>query len=135
MEGDSRIIAHKKKMVKQAQALPDQTPTDTYKINEFLGNIYVHENDHVNAEIAYIAMAESPALADAPPDEHANTLRIAALLAVEQKHYDQGIKYAQAFLALGILTVLSSAVFLELRADDGANMSRHAAGPRLAAKQ
>ncbi|MEA2850159.1 MAG: hypothetical protein QOE02_178 [Rhodospirillaceae bacterium] len=41
----------------------------------------------------------------------------------------------QAFLALGILTVLSSAVFLELRADDGANMSRHAAGPRLAAKQ
>ncbi len=88
-------------LVKQAQALPDQTPVDTYKINEFLGNIYVHENDHVNAEIAYIAMAESPALADTPPDEHANTLRIAALLATEQKHYDQGIKYAQAFLALG----------------------------------
>ena len=41
----------------------------------------------------------------------------------------------QAFLVLGILTVLSSVVFLELRADDGADMSRHAAGPRLAAKQ
>jgi len=41
----------------------------------------------------------------------------------------------QAFLALGLLTVVSSAVFLELRADDGADMSRHAAGPRLPAKQ
>src|SRR5580704_998044 len=41
----------------------------------------------------------------------------------------------QAFLALGLLTVLSSAVFLELKADDGADMSRHAAGPRLPAKQ
>lgn len=88
-------------LVKQAQALPDQTATDTYKINEFLGNIYVHENDHVNAELAYIAMAESPALADTAPDEHANTLRIASLLSTEQKHYDQGIKYAMAFLALG----------------------------------
>ena len=32
----------------------------------------------------------------------------------------------QAFLALGILTILSSAVFMELKADDGADMSRHA---------
>ena len=38
----------------------------------------------------------------------------------------------QAFLALGILTVLSSAVFMELKADDGADMSRHAAGPQVA---
>jgi EmrB/QacA subfamily drug resistance transporter len=30
----------------------------------------------------------------------------------------------QAFLALGLLTILSSVVFLELRADDGAGMSR-----------
>ena len=31
----------------------------------------------------------------------------------------------QAFLALGILTVLSSVVFMELKADDGEDMSRH----------
>ena len=31
----------------------------------------------------------------------------------------------QAFLALGILTILSSVVFMELRADDGAGLSRH----------
>ena len=31
----------------------------------------------------------------------------------------------QAFLALGILTVLSSVTFMELKADDGEGMSRH----------
>jgi EmrB/QacA subfamily drug resistance transporter len=31
----------------------------------------------------------------------------------------------QAFLALGVLTILSSAIFMELKSDDGATMSRH----------
>jgi MFS family permease len=31
----------------------------------------------------------------------------------------------QAFLALGVLTILSSVVFMELKADDGAGMSNH----------
>jgi hypothetical protein len=31
----------------------------------------------------------------------------------------------QAFLALGILTLLSSVTFMELKADDGEGMSRH----------
>ena len=35
----------------------------------------------------------------------------------------------QAFLALGVLTVLSSVVFMELKADDGAGMSNHDAAP------
>ncbi len=87
-------------LVKQAQALPDQTPFDTYKINEFLGNIYVHMNDHPNAFAAFAAMADSPALADDTPDQQANTLRVAGLLATEQKAYDQGIKYDTAYLAL-----------------------------------
>jgi hypothetical protein len=38
----------------------------------------------------------------------------------------------QAFLALGILTILSSVVFMELRADDGEGMSRHDAAHRQA---
>ena len=36
----------------------------------------------------------------------------------------------QAFLALGVLTVLSSVVFMELKADDGAGMSNHDAAHR-----
>ena len=31
----------------------------------------------------------------------------------------------QAFLALGALTILSSVVFMELKADDGEGMSKH----------
>ena len=87
-------------LIKQAQALPDQTPFDTYKINEFLGNAAIKLNDHVTAEAAFSTMADSPALADVTPEEKANALRIAALLATEQKHYANGIKYATAFAAL-----------------------------------
>ena len=36
----------------------------------------------------------------------------------------------QAFLALGVLTILSSVVFMELKADDGAGMSNHDAAHR-----
>ncbi len=88
-------------LIKQAQALPDQTPFDTYKINEFLGNVYIKMNDHVNAEVAFAAMADSPALGDVAPEEKATALRVAALLSIEQKHYDKGLKYAAAFNALG----------------------------------
>jgi tetratricopeptide (TPR) repeat protein len=84
--------------IKTAQAMPDQTPFDTYKINEFLGNVYIKMNDHVNADIAFEAMAESDAM---PAEDKPTNLRIAALLATEQKHYDKGLKYGQAFMALG----------------------------------
>jgi len=53
---------------------------------------------------------------------------IAALFVPPELHSDpDAIIYGaqQAFLALGVLTVLSSAVFMGLRADDGAAMSRH----------
>jgi hypothetical protein len=104
-------------LIKQAQALPDPKPFDTYKINEFLGQAAIKLNDHATAATAYEAMAESPSLADVTPDERAQTLRIAALLANEVKHYDKGIKYALAFNALGgapdplILTSLAEAYY------------------------
>ncbi|MEI9994855.1 MAG: tetratricopeptide repeat protein [Rhizomicrobium sp.] len=88
-------------LIKQAQALPDQTPFDTYKINEFLANAAIKTGDHATAEAAYIAMADSPSLAEVTPEEKAQTLRIAGLLTTEQKHYDKGIKYLSAFNALG----------------------------------
>jgi len=103
--------------IKQAQALPDQTPFDTYKINEFLGNAAIKLNDHVTADTAFEAMAESPSLNDVAPEEKAQTLRIAALLANEQKHFGPAIKYAKAFIALGgapdalVLTSLAEAYY------------------------
>ena len=87
-----------KSTVLQAQALPGRTATDDYEIQNFLGNIAVKQNDHASAEIAYDAMAESPAI---PDSEKAATFRIAALLATEAKHFDLGIKYGKAFIALG----------------------------------
>lgn len=104
-------------LIKQAQALPDQTAFDTWKINEFLGQAYIKLGDHVNADTAWEAMADSPALDQVTPDEKAQTLRIATLLAIEQKHYDKGIKYAKAFVALGgapdptVMSSLSEAYF------------------------
>jgi tetratricopeptide (TPR) repeat protein len=86
-----------KATIQQAQALTDKTPIDDYEINNFLGNISVKLNDHPTAEIAFSAMAESPAMPDA--DKPA-TFRIATLLATEAKHFDKAIKYGQAFVAL-----------------------------------
>ncbi len=104
-------------LIKQAQALPDQTDYDTFKINEFLGNAYIKLNDHPNAEIAFVAMANSPLNDQEPPENKANNIRIAALLATEQKHYPDGIKFSKAFLALGgkpdplVLASLSQAYY------------------------
>ncbi len=53
---------------------------------------------------------------------------IAALFVPPEMHSHPGAIIhgtQQAFLALGTLTILSSVVFMELKADDGAAMSRH----------
>jgi tetratricopeptide (TPR) repeat protein len=85
-------------LIKQAQALPDQTAFDTYTINNFLANAAIALKDYVTADTAYEAMAESPALPDA---DKPTTLHNAILLANDQKHYDKVIKYGTAFNALG----------------------------------
>jgi len=59
-------------------------------------------------------MADSP---DLPDSQKQATLRIAALLSTEAKHFDKGIKYANAFIALGgptddsVLASLSEAYY------------------------
>ena len=101
-------------LIKQAQALPDQTAVDSYEINNFLGMTSFSLNDHAGADAAFEAMADSPAM---PDEDKATTLHNAALLASEAKHYDKAIKYAQAILAMGgppdpaVLAVLSEAYY------------------------
>ena len=87
-----------KATVLQARDVPNRTPIDDFEINNFLGNIAIKLNDHVTAEVAFSAMADSP---DIPETERAATFRIATLLSTEQKHFDKGIKYGKAFVALG----------------------------------
>ncbi|HXC55774.1 MAG TPA: tetratricopeptide repeat protein [Rhizomicrobium sp.] len=85
-------------LIKQAQALPDQTPFDTYEINNFLANAAIATKDYATAYTAYAAMANSPAM---PDGEKSATLHNAALLAGQSKDYANAIKYGQAFNALG----------------------------------
>jgi hypothetical protein len=100
-------------LIKQAQALPDQTPYDTYAINNFLANAALGTNDYTTADTAYEAMADSPAM---PDSDKASTLHNATLLANQMKHYDKAIKYGTAYLALGtadpvIIATLSQAYY------------------------
>jgi tetratricopeptide (TPR) repeat protein len=101
-------------LIKQAQAVPDQTPFDTYKVNNFLGIDAFNLNDHATADVAFEAMADSPAMPDA---EKVATLHNAVLLASEAKHYDKATKYADTFFAAGgtpdatLLAVLSQDYF------------------------
>jgi hypothetical protein len=110
-----------KATVMGAQALTTKTPADDYEINNFLGNIAIKLNDHVAAEIAYEAMAESPAI---PDSEKAETFRIATLLAAEQRHFDLALKYGKEFLDLkgpaedSVLAALAQTYFYK---DDYAN--------------
>ena len=111
---DAGDLTTAKATVLQAQALPNRTGIDDVEINYFIGNIAVRQNDHPAAEVAFSAMADSP---DLPDSQKATVLRIAALLSTEQKHFDKGIKYANAFIALGgppddsVLASLSEAYY------------------------
>lgn len=111
---DAGDLTTAKATVLQAKALPDKTGIDDVEINNFIGNIAVRQNDHATAEAAFSAMADSP---DLPDSQKATVLRIAALLSTEQKHFDKGIKYANAFIALGgppddsVLASLSEAYY------------------------
>jgi tetratricopeptide (TPR) repeat protein len=103
-----------KATVLQAKALPNRTGIDDFEINNFIGNIAIRQNDHAAAEVAFSAMADSP---DMPDSQKAATLRIAALLSTEARHFDKGIKYANAYIALGgppddsVLASLSEAYY------------------------
>ena len=85
-------------LIKQAQALPNQTGIDTYEINHFLAITAFNLNDHATADTAFEAMAESP---DMPADDKPSMLHNAILFASEAKHDDKVIKYAQELSALG----------------------------------
>ena len=111
-------------LIKQAQALPDQTPFDTYTINNFLANASIALKDYATADAAYEAMAESPALPDA---DKPTILHNATLLANDAKHYDKVIKYGLAYLTISpdptVFAVVGSAYFFT---NDFANAQTYA---------
>ncbi|MEI9991292.1 MAG: hypothetical protein WDM86_14750 [Rhizomicrobium sp.] len=116
-------------LIKQAQAVPDQTDFDKYTIDNFLANASIGSADYATADTAYEAMAESPALPDA---DKASTLHNATLLANQSRHYDKAIKYGTAFIALGgppdptIIATLSQAYYFANDFDNAAAFAQKA---------
>ena len=88
-------------LIKQAQALPDQTPFDSYTINNFLANASIGLKDYPTADTAYEAMADSPAM---PDTDKPQVLHNATLLAGQAKHWDKVVKFGTAYLALPGIT-------------------------------
>jgi hypothetical protein len=76
----------------QAQAIPDQTPYETYVINKFLSIIYVGLKDYPNATTAVEAAADSPAM---PDEDKQEILHNAVLLAMQANQYQKIIGYGQ----------------------------------------
>ena len=116
-------------LIKTAQALPDQTPFDTYTINTFLASAYLGLKDYDNAYIAYEAMVSSPAM---PDGDKSKWLHNATLLATQLKHFDVAIKHGQAYIALGgppdpsVLSALAQSYYFSNDFDNSALMAQKA---------
>ncbi len=83
--------------VKAAQAVPDHTPIDDYRINQFLAIIAFNLKDIPTATAAMEAAADSPVM---PAEDKPATLHNAFGLAAAAKQYDKAITYAQALEAI-----------------------------------
>jgi hypothetical protein len=84
-------------LVKQADALPDQTDADKFVINQFRGSAAIGLQDYDTADVAFEGMADSPVL---PDNLKSSTFQNATLLAGQSKHNEKAIKYGLAYLAL-----------------------------------
>ncbi len=84
--------------LKEAQAVPDKTPFDDYKINQFIAYSAVNLNDYDTARTAYEAMASSPE--EDPLDKQATRHNL-TLLSYEAKDYAKTIKYGEQLAAMG----------------------------------
>ncbi len=85
---------------KEAQAVDGQTDYDKYVVNQFLGNIYIGLKDYKNAQVAFQAMADSPALL--PADKN-NVYSTTLQLAVNNQDWATATRYGEALQAVGPL--------------------------------
>ncbi len=84
--------------LKEAQAVPNRTPYDDYKINQFIAFAAVNMKDYPTAVTAYEAMAASP---EEEPADKAGTRHNLVLLNFDAKDYAKTIKYGEELVALG----------------------------------
>ena len=93
--------------IKLAQAVPDQTPFETYMVNKFLAFIEINLQDLAAATPAAEAAADSPAMPDV--DAKGNLFN-ALILSVQAKQYDKAAGYGQRLEAIGPLDAKTDAM-------------------------
>lgn len=99
--------------LKEAQAIPERTPYDDYKIDQFMAYAAVNLKDYPAAIAAYEAMAASP---EEEAADKAGTRHNLVLLNYDAKDYAKTIKYGEELVALGtvdekIATTLAQAYY------------------------
>lgn len=81
--------------VKEAQAIADKTPFETFTINEFLGYVAVNLKDYATAAKAYEATINSGLV---PTDQYAQRLKATAQLYYQVKNYPKATEYSNRYL-------------------------------------
>lgn len=93
--------------VQAAQAVPDQTPYETYMINKFLAIIEINLKDMKAAAPAAEAAADSPAL---PDEDKKDMLHNALVLSGNAQDYAKAVTYGQQLDQLNLLDADTSAI-------------------------
>ena len=111
--------------IKEAQAAPDRTAFDDYRINQFLGIVSFNLKDYATADQAFEAAADSPAL---PDEDKKDTLRNAFALSAQAKHYQKAVGYGLQLETLGVMdaNMASDLAISYYNLNDKANATKYA---------
>lgn len=99
--------------IAKARAVDGRTPEDDYWINKIAINVAIKTNDMAAAAQDAEAAADSPAM---PPEDKADIVRLALILANNQKQTDKAVGYAKTMQAMnptdpGVVSQITVAYF------------------------
>ncbi|HEX4371236.1 MAG TPA: hypothetical protein VH019_07795 [Rhizomicrobium sp.] len=99
--------------IAKARTVDGRTPEDDYWINKIDINVQIKTNNMAGADQDAEAAADSPAM---PPEDKTEMLRLALILANNQKHTDKAVTYAKALQATnptdaGVISQITVAYF------------------------
>ena len=99
--------------IAKARAVDGRTPEDDYWINKIAINVAIKTNDMAGAAQNAEAAADSPAM---PPEDKADIVRLALILANNQKQTDKAVGYAKTMQAMnptdaGVISQITLAYF------------------------
>lgn len=81
--------------LQEAQAVQKKTPFEAYKIDEFLGFVYIQQKKYAEAAPVFERMVNSGLL---PPDQQDARLKAVAQLYFQLQQYSKAVEYAKRWL-------------------------------------